>query len=306
MRRSILTVMIWQPWSIAYFEGTHAMSASAGTQRRSFSGLARLKGERPIVSLTAYSAPMARFFDPYVDFLLVGDSLGMVLYGMETTLPVTLDMMIAHGQAVMRGSSKSPVVIDMPFGSYQSSPGEAFQASARVMKETGAAGVKLEGGIEMAETISFLTSRGVPVMGHVGLKPQSVQMDGGYRTQGRRSSEAEKIFADAQAVAEAGAIMMVIEGTTEPLARRISENVAIPTIGIGASPACDGQILVSEDLLGLFTDFTPKFVKRYADLGPLIESAVERYAEEVKARAFPGPEHCVPAGPVVARDVGRK
>ncbi|MDX1401985.1 MAG: 3-methyl-2-oxobutanoate hydroxymethyltransferase, partial [Kiloniellales bacterium] len=232
--------------------------------------------------------------------LLVGDSLGMVLYGMETTLPVSLDMMIAHGQAVMRGSRNAAVVVDLPFGSYQASPAAAFEASARVMKETGANGIKLEGGREMADTIAFLSDRGIPVMGHVGLKPQSVQAEGGYRTQGRRQGEAEAVLADARAVAEAGALMLVIEGTTEPLARRITEKVPIPTIGIGASPACDGQILVTEDLLGLFNEFTPKFVKRYADLGSQIEEAAKTYAAEVKKRSFPGPEHLLPEGPSIA------
>jgi 3-methyl-2-oxobutanoate hydroxymethyltransferase len=257
--------------------------------------IAAMKGRAPIVCVTAYSAPMAGFMDASVDLLLVGDSLGMVLYGMDTTLGVTLDMMIAHGRAVMRGSRRACVVVDMPFGSYQASPAAAFTACARVMAETGCSAVKLEGGREMAETITFLTARGIPVMGHVGLKPQSVNQVGGYRTQGRSAAEAEAIAADAEAVAQAGAFAVVIESTVEDLAREITADLAVPTIGIGASPACDGQGLVAEDLLGLFGDFTPKFVKRYANLGEDVVRAVAAYAADVRARRFPGPEHVAPA-----------
>ncbi len=273
------------------------MSVQERTKRFSVSDLRQRKGRAPIVALTAYTAPMARLLDPHMDLLLVGDSLGMVLYGMETTLPVTLEMMIAHGQAVMRGSTKAAVVVDMPFGSYQSSPAAAFENTARVMKETGATAVKLEGGAEMADTIAFLTVRGVPVMGHVGLKPQAVQAEGGYRMQGRGAKEAAKVREDALAVAEAGAFSLVIEGTVETLAREITDALSIPTIGIGASPTCDGQILVTEDILGLFAEFTPKFVKRYADLSPLISAAAASYAADVQARRFPAPEHCFQAGP---------
>jgi 3-methyl-2-oxobutanoate hydroxymethyltransferase len=206
-------------------------------------------------------------------------------------------MMIAHGAAVVRGSEHACVVVDMPFGSYQESPAQAFRSAARILAETGCAAVKLEGGAELAETIRFLTGRGIPVCGHIGLLPQSVNAAGGYRTHGREEAEAAKIAADARAVADAGAFAIVIEGTLEPVARAITEEVAVPTIGIGASPACDGQVLVSEDLLGLFADFTPRFVKRYADLGPEISAAAAAYAADVRARRFPGPEHTVGATP---------
>ena len=221
----------------------------------------------------------------------------MVLYGLEDTLPVTLDMMIAHGAAVVRGSKRAAVIVDLPFGSYQESPQQAFRASARVMAETGASGVKLEGGREMAETVAFLAQRGIPVLGHVGLKPQSVHSLGGYRARGRAEREAEAILNDARAIAEAGAFAMVVEGTVEPLARAITKSVSVPTIGIGASPACDGQILVTEDVIGLFGAFTPKFVKRYAELGDAVAEAAQRYAEDVRERRFPGPEHTFGAGP---------
>lgn len=250
------------------------------------------KGGEPIVVLTAYTAPIAKLLDAHVDILLVGDSLGMVIYGMETTLAVSLEMMIAHGQAVVRGSQRACVVVDMPFGSYQESPQQAFRNCARVMAETGCAGVKLEGGAEMAETIRFLTQRGIPVMAHIGLKPQTVHAIGGFRSQGRDDDEAAQIRADARAIAEAGAFSVVVEGTVEPVARALSEEIAIPTIGIGASPACDGQVLVTEDALGLFTDFTPKFVKRYANLAGQVSQAAAAYAADVKARTFPAAEHC--------------
>lgn len=250
------------------------------------------KGAEPLVVLTAYTAPIARLLDPVCDILLVGDSLGMVVYGLETTLAVTLEMMIAHGRAVVNASQKACVVIDLPFASYQESPAQAFRNAARVMAETGCAAVKLEGGCEMAETIAFLVERGVPVMGHVGLMPQAVHTAGGFRAQGRSEDEAARIRADARAVAEAGAFAVVVEGTVEPVARALTGEIAIPTIGIGASAACDGQVLVIDDVLGLFDDFTPKFVKRYADLGPTIRAAAEAYAAEVRARTFPGPEHC--------------
>ncbi|WP_207456192.1 3-methyl-2-oxobutanoate hydroxymethyltransferase [Azospirillum sp. SYSU D00513] len=268
------------------------MSASKHTTRITAPALRARKGGEPIVCLTAYTAPTARLLDPHVDLLLVGDSLGMVVYGFDSTLAVTLDLMIAHGAAVVRGTERACVVVDLPFGSYQESPQVAFRAASRVLAETGAQAVKLEGGAEMAETVAFLTSRGVPVMGHVGLLPQSVNALGGYKAVGRDPAAAERILADARAIAEAGAFSLVIEGTMEPLARRITEEVAVPTIGIGASPACDGQVLVTDDMLGLFSDFTPKFVKRFADLGPAIAEAAAGYAAEVKARQFPGPEHC--------------
>ena len=270
------------------------MSAEIKTRRRTSRDIRLMKGATPIVVLTAYTAPMARMLDQHVDVLLVGDSLGMVVYGMETTLGVTVEMMIAHGQAVMRGSKQACVIIDLPFGSYQESPAQAFKTCARVMAETGAGGVKLEGGAEMAETIRYLVERGVPVMGHVGLKPQSVNTLGGFRAQGRTEDEAAQVTRDAKAVAEAGAFSVVIEGTIEPVARAVSAAIAIPTIGIGASPQCDGQVLVTEDILGLAGDISPKFVKRYAELAPSIDEAARKYAEEVRARVFPGPEQTYP------------
>ncbi len=274
------------------------MSVKPETTRRiSAAELSARKGGMPIVCLTAYSASVARRLDAHVDLLLVGDSLGMVLYGLETTLAVDLDTMIRHGQAVMRGSQRACVVVDLPFGSYQASPALAFEAAARVLAETGCAAVKLEGGQAMAETVDFLVTRGVPVMGHVGLMPQAVRQLGGFRAQGRDEVAAERILADARAITEAGAFSLVLEGIMEPLARRITEVISIPTIGIGASPACDGQVLVTDDLLGLFAEFTPKFVKRYAALGDLVEQAAADYAADVRERRFPGSEHCfIPKG----------
>ncbi len=253
------------------------------------------KGGEPLVVLAAYTASMARLQDPHADIILVGDSLGMVLYGMDNTLGVTLDMMIAHGTAVTRSSKKACVIVDMPWSTYQESPQTAYRACARVLAQTGAQAVKVEGGAEIARTIAFLTGRGIPVMGHVGLLPQSLNVQGGFRVQGRQEEDAKRILSDAIAVAEAGAFSMVIEGVVEPLARAITETVRIPTIGIGASPACDGQVLVSEDILGLFLDFTPRFVKRYAELGVAIDEATARFAADVRARRFPGAEHCFAA-----------
>ena len=244
----------------------------------------------PIVCLTAYTTPMARLLDPLVDLLLVGDSLGMVLYGFENTLPVTLDMMIAHGAAVERGAHKAPVVVDMPFGTYDKSPDEALRNARRVMRESGCSAVKCEGGQEMAATLHHLRQNGVPVMGHVGLLPQSIKQTGGYKIQGRDEASAQKIIADAKEIAAAGAFALVVEGVVEPLARRVTEVVPIPTIGIGASKACDGQVLVLNDLLGL-TEKPPRFAKNYATLAPVITAAVKIYAEDVRARRFPGPEH---------------
>ncbi|MEM7173392.1 MAG: 3-methyl-2-oxobutanoate hydroxymethyltransferase [Pseudomonadota bacterium] len=257
----------------------------------SVTAVRRLKGERPIVTLTCYTTPMAKQLDPHVDILLVGDSLGMVLYGMDSTLGVTLDMMIAHGRAVVRGAEHACVIVDMPFASYQEGPDQAFRNCARVMAETGCAGVKLEGGEVMAETAAFLTERGIPVMGHVGLTPQSVHQLGGFKVQGRDLSGAEQIMRDAHAIAEAGAFSLVIESTVASLAKSVTKALPIPTIGIGASVDCDGQVLVTEDLLGLFNDFTPRFVKRYANLGQMVSEAASAYAEDVVARRFPGPEH---------------
>jgi 3-methyl-2-oxobutanoate hydroxymethyltransferase len=248
------------------------------------------KGGTPIVALTSYHAHTARLLDRHCDLILVGDSLGMVMHGLESTVPVTLEMMILQGQAVMRGSRRALVVVDLPFGSYESSREQAFATAARVMKETGCGAVKLEGGRRMAETIAFLVERGIPVMGHVGLTPQSINLLGGFRAQGRDEAEWPEIEADAAAVAAAGAFSVVIEAVSEPLAARMTAAVAIPTIGIGASPACDGQILVLEDMLGL-SPRVPRFVRRYADLGPAIDAAVASYAADVRSRAFPGAEH---------------
>ncbi|MEI6557164.1 MAG: 3-methyl-2-oxobutanoate hydroxymethyltransferase [Rhodospirillaceae bacterium] len=268
------------------------MSAQTEIKRITVPQLRARKGETPIVVLTAYTTPMARLLDPHVDVLMVGDSLGMVVYGLDSTLGVTLEMMINHGRAVMRGAQRACVVIDLPFGTYQESPEVAFRAAARVLAETGAQAVKLEGGSEMAPTIAFLTQRGIPVMGHVGLTPQSINTLGGFRTQGRDEVTARRVLADAEAVARAGAFSVVVEGTVETLAREITTRIPIPTIGIGASPSCDGQVLVIDDVLGVFADFTPKFVKRYAELGPVIAEAAASFAAEVRSRKFPGPEHC--------------
>lgn len=242
----------------------------------------------PLVCLTAYSAPFARILDPHCDLLLVGDSIGMALYGLPSTLGVTLDMMIAHGAAVVRGSERACVAVDLPFGSYEASPQRAFETAARVLAETGAGGVKIEGGVAMAETIAFLAARGVPVIGHVGLQPQSVNALGGYRSRGRTDAEAAAILADTRAVAEAGASLIVIEAVREDVAAAAQEASPVPVIGIGASAACDGQILVTEDMAGLFPDFTPSFVRRYGDLAGALDRAVAAYAADVRARRFPG------------------
>jgi 3-methyl-2-oxobutanoate hydroxymethyltransferase len=251
------------------------------------------KNQQPVVVLTCYHAHTARLLDEHVDIMLVGDSLGMVMHGLENTLGVTLEMMITHGKAVMRGSSHALVVVDMPFGSYEESPAIAFRNAARIIQETGATAVKLEGGARMAETIAYLAQRGIPVMGHIGLTPQGVNVAGGFRTVGRTGTEWPAIVADAAAVAQAGAFAVVLEGMAEPLAARITGQIAIPTIGIGASPACDGQVLVLEDMLGL-NPSPPKFVRRYAELGPAIESAVRAYAQDVRERRFPGAENVYP------------
>jgi len=268
------------------------MSTQSQIRRIGVPDIRARKGGEPIVSLTAYTAPMAGFLDPHVDFLLVGDSLGMVLYGFDSTLPVTLDMMIAHGAAVVRGSSRACIVVDLPFASYEASPETAYTAAARVLAETGCAAVKLEGGVAMAKTIAFLVARGIPVMAHIGLTPQSSNAFGGFRVQGRDDARAQAIRDDARAVTEAGAFAVVIEGVPESLGREITEDIEIPTIGIGASPACDGQVLVTEDMVGLFGAFTPKFVKRYAELGTEVGDAAAAYASDVRARAFPASEHC--------------
>jgi 3-methyl-2-oxobutanoate hydroxymethyltransferase len=266
------------------------MSRPNDTKRTTAPAVAARKNGVPIVMLTAYHAHTARLIDPYVDILLVGDSLGMVMHGYETTVPVPLDLMIMHGAAVVRGSRKALVVVDMPFGSYEESPQIAFRNAALVMKETGCGAVKLEGGVRMAETIRYLVTRGVPVMAHVGLTPQSINVLGGFKTQGRRREQWAAIEADAEAVAAAGAFAVVLEGMAELLAARITKSIPIPTIGIGASASCDGQVLVLEDMLGL-NPRPARFVKEYAQLGQAIEKAAETYAEEVRGRIFPSEEH---------------
>ncbi|HSG32939.1 MAG TPA: 3-methyl-2-oxobutanoate hydroxymethyltransferase [Sphingomonadaceae bacterium] len=254
-------------------------------QRRKFDG----RTEQPLVALTAYTARQAQLLDEHCDILLVGDSLGQVIYGLDSTLPVTLDMMCNHGAAVVRGSYHSVVVVDMPFGSYEQSPEQAYASASRVMAETGCAAVKLEGGQAMAETIAFLSQRGIPVMAHVGLTPQAVNALGGYAARGRSQEEHEKIIADGKAVQDAGAFAVVIEGVIEPIAIALTQTLEIPTIGIGASAQCDGQVLVTEDMLGMF-ERVPRFVKRYAEIAETISGAAARYAGEVRLRAFPGPD----------------
>jgi 3-methyl-2-oxobutanoate hydroxymethyltransferase len=244
------------------------------------------KTEQPIVMLTAYTMRMAQLLDPHCDVLLVGDSLGQVIYGLPSTIPVTMEMMCAHGAAVVRGSWHALVAVDMPFGSYEASPEQAFASAARIMKETGCAAVKLEGGEAMAPTIEFLTHRGIPVIGHVGLTPQAVNVLGGYGARGRAQDEAAKIIVDAQAVSDAGAFCIVLEGVLEGIANDVARSVAAPIIGIGASAECDGQVLVTEDMLGLF-ERTPRFVKRYDDLAARIGEAAHTYAQEVRSRSFP-------------------
>ena len=246
------------------------------------------KGQAPVVCLTAYTAPMAELLDEACDLLLVGDSVGMVVHGLPNTVGVTLEMMILHGQAVMRGSKRAMVVVDLPFGSYEGSPEMAYANAARVMKETGCQAVKVEAGPTVTANIDYLVKRGIPVMGHVGLRPQSVMVDGGFKAKGRTEEERARILDEARATAAAGAFAVVVEGVAEGLARQITETIEVPTIGIGASAGCDGQILVTDDMLGLF-DWTPKFVRRYADLRGEIARAVASYADDVRNRRFPGP-----------------
>jgi 3-methyl-2-oxobutanoate hydroxymethyltransferase len=266
------------------------MSTQAEIKRLTAPDIRARKGGEPIVSLTSYHAHTAQLADKFCDFILVGDSLGMVMHGMQSTVPVTVEMMILQGQAVMRGSQRSLVVVDMPFGSYEASKEQAFLNAVRVMKETECGAIKLEGGRRMADTIAFMVERGIPVLAHVGLTPQAINVLGGFRAQGRSESEWALIEEDARAVSDAGSFAVVLEAIAEPLAAKITKEVAIPTIGIGASATCDGQILVLEDMLGL-SPRVPKFVKRFATLGPSIEAAVETYAKEVRERTFPAPEH---------------
>jgi 3-methyl-2-oxobutanoate hydroxymethyltransferase len=262
-----------------------AQTPDAG-RRISAADITARKRKTPIVCLTAYTAPMASILDEHCDVLLVGDSVGMVVHGLPNTVGVTLDMMILHGQAVMRGAKKAMVVVDMPFGTYEGSPERAFQNAVRVMQETGAHAIKVESGPTIPETVAYLTRRGIPVMGHVGLRPQAVLAEGGFRAKGRTEEERLRVMAEAEATADAGAFAVVVEGVAEGLAREITEALHVPTIGIGASAACDGQILVVDDMLGLF-DWTPRFVRRYADLRSEISRAAAGYARDVRARAFP-------------------
>ncbi|CAN7768609.1 3-methyl-2-oxobutanoate hydroxymethyltransferase [Mesorhizobium sp. LjNodule214] len=255
----------------------------------------RRKGGVPIVCLTAYTYPVARLLDDHVDLLLVGDSVAMVLHGHKTTLGASLEMMIAHGQAVMRGSAKACVVVDMPAGSYETSAAQALASARQVVDETGCQAVKLEGGTDIAEQIAAIVAAGIPVMGHIGLQPQSVEKDGGYKIKGRTEENVTALFRDAEAVEKAGAFSVVIEGTVETVAAELTRRLSIPTIGIGASADCDGQILVIDDMVGLTVDRVPKFVKEYAALRGVVSDAAARYAAEVRSRAFPGPDHVFPA-----------
>ncbi|WP_146347098.1 3-methyl-2-oxobutanoate hydroxymethyltransferase [Falsiphaeobacter marinintestinus] len=266
------------------------MSATSKTPTLTVQDIRARKGGDPIVSLTAYTTPMAQLMDDHCDFVLVGDSVGMVLHGLPSTLGVTMDMMILHGKAVARGLERALMVVDMPFGSYETCPADAFANAARLMAETGAGAVKLEGGVEMADTIAFLVKRGIPVMAHIGLTPQSVNVFGGYKVQGRGNA-GDALMADAHAVAEAGAFAVVLEKIPASLADKITAAIDIPTIGIGASAGCDGQVLVVDDMLGLFAAFKPKFVKRYANLAEQAQAAIADYTTDVRARSFPADEH---------------
>lgn len=263
------------------------MSAQVQSRRKTVRDIAAAKGATPLVCLTAYTAPMAELLDGRCDLLLVGDSVGMVVHGLPTTVGVTLEMMILHGQAVMRTSKQAFVVVDMPFGSYEASVEQAFMNASRVMKETGCQAVKIEAGEYAAATVRYLVERGIPVMAHVGLRPQATNVDGGFKAKGRTDAERSRVISEALAADQAGCFAMVIEGVAEDLAAEITTQVRCPTVGIGASAACDGQILVTDDLLGMF-DWTPKFVRRYADLKGEIGKAVDGFASDVRSRAFPG------------------
>ena len=268
------------------------MSVHTEQKRISIPELRGMKGKGKIVMLTAYTKPMAQLLDPHCDVLLVGDSLGMVVYGMENSLAVTLDTMIAHTQAVMRGSRRAAVILDMPFGTYQESNEQAYRNCARATAESGAQALKLEGGAELVETVEFLVARGIQVMAHIGLMPQRVHEMGGFKAQGKEADALTKWPAIARQFEDAGAFSVLIEGTVEPVARAITASLKVPTIGIGASPACDGQVLVTEDILGLFADFTPKFAKRYRDIGAMVSEVAGEYAAEVRGGTFPSLEHC--------------
>jgi 3-methyl-2-oxobutanoate hydroxymethyltransferase len=268
-----------------------ASDAPAAAGRITPAALLARKGKEPIVCLTAYTYPIARLLDPHVDLLLVGDSVAMVLHGHPNTLGATMDMMVAHGQAVMRGSSRACVVVDMPAGSYEDTVENAVTSASRIMRETGCDAVKLEGGVAIAAQIAAIVAAGIPVMGHIGLLPQSVEKEGGYKIKGRSEANAEALYADAKAVEAAGAFSVVIEGTVEPVAAEITRRITIPTVGIGASPVCDGQVLVIDDAVGLTVDRVPKFVKEYAHLRDVVSDAAAAYAHDVRSRVFPGPEH---------------
>ena len=269
-------------------------------KRKTIIDIKEQKGKEPIVCLTAYTAPIARAIDKYVDILLVGDSLGMVLYDYENTLPVTLNQMIEHSKSVVGASENACVIVDMPFGTYEESKNLAFNNAARIMKATHCDGIKLEGGENMLETVKYLTDRSIPVMGHIGLQPQSVVIDGGYKIKGKNKFDWNKYINDAKALEEAGAFSMVLEGMAEPLATEITAQVSIPTIGIGASLNCDGQILVTEDMIGL-TNITPKFVKEYINIGRLIEEAANSYSNEVKNKKFPTKNHTYSMNPTIVK-----
>lgn len=266
------------------------MSATNVIKSLTASDIRGMKGDTPIVCLTAYTTPVAEIADTACDLILVGDSVGMVLHGLPSTLGVTMDMMIMHAKAVARGTKRALIVVDMPFGSYEQSPEQAFENASRLMVETGCGAVKLEGGVDMAPTIAFLVKRGIPVMAHIGLTPQAVNTFGGYKVQGR-GDDGERLMADARAIDEAGAFSVVIEKVPASLGDKITAEISIPTVGIGAGAGCDGQVLVVDDMMGMFTNFKPKFVKRYATVRAEGERAVAEYAEEVRARTFPGPEH---------------
>ena len=263
------------------------MSSQKQVRRKTVKDIAKAKKGDPLVCLTAYDAPRAALIDPYCDLILVGDSVGMVVHGLDSTVGVTMDMMILHGKAVMRGSKEAFVVVDMPFGSYEAGPVQAFESASRIMQETGCQAVKIESGTYAGEIVSFLVERGIPVMGHVGLRPQAIHVDGGFKAKGRSGDERQRVIDEAKAAEAGGAFAVVIEGVAEDLAREITEQLSIPTVGIGASAACDGQILVIDDMLGIF-DWTPKFVRRYGDVKGEIVRSVEAYASDVKARTFPG------------------
>lgn len=272
------------------------MSKQAKSSRITVPQIRARKGGEKIVCLTAYTTPVAELLDPHCDLLLIGDSVGMVLHGLPSPVGVTLDMMILHAQAVMRGSEHALVVVDLPFGSYERGPDQAFKSASKVLRKTGCQAVKVEASEGVAESIAFLVSRGIPVMGHVGLRPQAMNVEGGFKAKGRTAGERERILAEARAVDAAGAFAILVEGVTPDLAAEITASVSVPTIGIGASNACDGQILVTDDMLGLF-DWTPKFVRRYGDMRGLIEKAVTQYADDVRSGAFPDERETYKLGP---------